>query len=114
MTRNSPLTLSPALADAGVSLRPVTADDRPFLERLYRIVRWDELAATGWPDEAKTAFLGSQFKFQRRGYAMSNPLAELYVVRHAGASIGRLYVDRSGREVELVEWRGRGLERVEI
>ena len=115
MPPNSLLALSPALAEAGVSLRPVAADDRPFLERLYRIVRWDEFAATGWPDAAKAAFLASQFEFQRRGYAMSNPLAELYVVCHGVAPIGRLYVDRSGRDLELVEisllpeWRGQGL-----
>jgi ribosomal protein S18 acetylase RimI-like enzyme len=115
MTPNSPLALPPALAAAGVSLRPVAADDWPFLERLYRIVRWDEFAATGWPDAAKAGFLASQFEFQRRGYAMSNPLAELYVVGHGVAPIGRLYVDRSGRDLELVEIsllperRGQGL-----
>jgi ribosomal protein S18 acetylase RimI-like enzyme len=115
MPPNSSLAVSPALAEAGLTLRPVAADDRPFLERLYRIVRWDEFAATGWPDEAKAAFLASQFEFQRRGYEMSNPLAELYVVCHAATPIGRLYIDRSGRDLELVEisllpeWRGRGL-----
>jgi ribosomal protein S18 acetylase RimI-like enzyme len=115
MTPKTPLPLSPRLAEAGISLRVVTADDRPFLERLYRIVRWDEFAATGWPDAVKAAFLASQFDFQRRGYQMSSPEAELYVVAHLGEPIGRLYVDRSGRDLELVEisllpeWRGRGL-----
>jgi len=110
-----PLALSPTLAEAGVSLRPVTADDRPFLEQLYRSVRWDEFAATGWPDAAKAAFLASQFEFQRRSYEVSNPAAERYVICHGAAPIGRLYVDRSGRDLELVEisllpdWRGRGL-----
>jgi len=109
------LTLPAPLIAAGISLRPITPEDRPFLEQLYRIVRWDEFAATGWPDEAKAAFLASQFDFQRRGYEASNPETELYVVSHGASPIGRLYVDRSGREIELVEisllpdWRGQGL-----
>jgi ribosomal protein S18 acetylase RimI-like enzyme len=46
---------------------------------------------------------------------MSNPDAELYVVWCGDAPIGRLYVDRSGPDLELVEisllpaWRGRGM-----
>ena len=115
MTLIAPLALSATLVEAGISLRPVAADDRPFLEGLYRIVRWDEFAATGWPDAAKAAFLASQFDLQRRGYGMTNPEAELYVVCHGVEPIGRLYIDRSGRDLELVEislladWRGRGL-----
>ena len=104
-----------SLAAAGVSLRPVTEADRPFLEQLYRLVRWDEFAPTGWPDRQKIAFLASQFEFQRRHYANAFPEAELHVIQCGEDPIGRLYVDRTSRTVWLIEisllpeWRGRGV-----
>jgi GNAT superfamily N-acetyltransferase len=109
------LTLSPSLRAAGISLSPVTDFDRPFLQHLYRLVRWDEFAAAAWPDEMKNAFLDSQFELQRRGYESSYPDAEFYLISHGETLIGRLYVDRSGAALDLVEisllpeWRGRGL-----
>jgi GNAT superfamily N-acetyltransferase len=103
------------LAAAGLSLRPVVDADRPFLEHLYRLVRWDEFAPTGWPDATKTAFLAQQFDFQRRQYEQVYPGAEFHVIVHGPDPIGRIYVDRSGRDLGLVEisllpeWRGRGI-----
>jgi GNAT superfamily N-acetyltransferase len=110
-----PLTLSAPLQAAGVSLRRVTSADRPFLQHLYRLVRWDEFAAAAWPDAMKAAFLDSQFELQRRGYEAGHPDGEFYVVRHGETPIGRLYLDRSAPDLELVEisllpeWRGKGL-----
>ena len=104
-----------ALAAQGVSLRPIVAEDRLFLEHLYRSVRWDEFAPTGWSDETKTAFLASQFDFQRRHYEAAFPGADYLIIQHADAPIGRIYVDRGGRALWLVEisllpeWRGKGI-----
>jgi ribosomal protein S18 acetylase RimI-like enzyme len=104
-----------SLAAAGISLRPVVAADRAFLERLYRLVRWDEFAPTGWPDAAKIAFLAQQFEFQRRHYAQAHDGAEYHVIVQGAEPIGRIYVDRTGRDLALIEisllpqWRGRGI-----
>ncbi len=103
------------LAADGLSLRPVADTDRPFLEHLYRLVRWDEFAPTGWPDATKTAFLAQQFDFQRRQYEQVYPGAEFHVIVHGDEPIGRIYVDRTGRDLALIEisllpeWRGRGI-----
>lgn len=78
-------------------------------------MRWDELAPTGWPDEAKSAFLASQFEFQQRHYDNAFPDADFSVVEHEGVAIGRLSVDRASADLHLVEisllpgWRGRGV-----
>ncbi len=104
-----------SLAAAGISLRPIVEADRPFLERLYRLVRWDEFAPTGWPDATRAAFLADQFEFQRRHYAHAYPDAELHLIVHGPEPIGRIYVDRTGRDLMLIEisllpeWRGRGI-----
>ena len=100
---------------AGVSLRRVCDADRPFLERLHRSVRWDEFAATGWPDAAKIAFLASQFDLQQRSYAGAFPGADVWVVECEGGPIGQLRVDRSTPLHHLVDisllpdWRSQGI-----
>jgi GNAT superfamily N-acetyltransferase len=104
-----------ALGAAGLSLRPQVEADFPFLRHLFRTLRWDELAPTLWPDEAKTAFLDQQFRFQHQHYAMAYDGAEFYVIEHRAAPIGRFYVDRTGRDRIVIEitllpdWRGRGI-----
>jgi GNAT superfamily N-acetyltransferase len=103
------------LAPAGLRLRAVTAADRPFLEALFCSVRWDELAPTGWPDDAKIAFLASQFDFQQRHYVDAFPDADYMVIERDGAAIGRIYVDCSAADLHLVEisllpvWRRKGI-----
>jgi GNAT superfamily N-acetyltransferase len=109
------LEAPPALAAAGFRLRPATADDRSFLERLYRLVRWDEFAAVGWSDAARTQFLATQFDYQQRHYANAYDDAEYYVIEHREGPIGRIYVDRTTPELRLLEisllpeWRGHGV-----
>ena len=115
MTVRTPLQAPEALAAVGVWLRRVTPEDRGFLERLYRSVRWDEFAPTGWTDAAKTAFLATQFDFQQRHYRHAFDGAEYYVIDHADGPIGRIYVDRTTPELRLLEIsllperRGQGL-----
>jgi ribosomal protein S18 acetylase RimI-like enzyme len=88
---------------AGISLRRLVAGDRPFLEALYRSVRWDELAPTGWPDQTKIAFLAQQFDLQHRQYQATFAGADFWIVERDGAPVGRFYVDRTGRDLHLVE-----------
>jgi ribosomal protein S18 acetylase RimI-like enzyme len=104
-----------ATLPAGVSLRPAAEADRSFLQRLYRSVRWDELAPTGWPDQAKIEFLAGQFELQQRHYHLAFAGADFDVIEHEGLAIGRLSVDRTTPDLHLVEisltpeWRGRGV-----
>jgi ribosomal protein S18 acetylase RimI-like enzyme len=100
---------------AGVTLRAAVEADRSFLERLFRSARWDELAPTGWPDQAKIDFLASQFDLQQSHYHLAFAGADYDVIEHDGVAIGRLSVDRTGPDLHLVEislapdWRGRGV-----
>jgi GNAT superfamily N-acetyltransferase len=104
-----------ALSAAGIALRPVAETDMPFLRQLYRSTRWEELAPTSWPDEAKIAFLDQQFGFQHHHYKMAYAAAEFYLIERHGDPIGRIYLDRTGRDLSLIEisllpqWRWQGL-----
>jgi ribosomal protein S18 acetylase RimI-like enzyme len=108
--------LRDAVAAAGLSLRPQTADDTAFLRRLYISLRWDELGAVAWEEPAKIAFLEQQFDFQSRHYAEAyRDDADFDIVERGGDGIGRLYVHRSPSDLRIVDigflpqWRNRGL-----
>lgn len=98
----------------GVSLRPATPDDEPFLCAVYVSTRWEELAVTGWPDSQKLAFLESQFLAQQQHYHAHYHDTEYSVILVDDVPAGRLYVARWMDEIRIVdiallpEYRSRG------
>jgi len=100
---------------AGVTFRPITADDRDFLCRLYAGTRVEELARTPWSEEEKTAFLAMQFEAQHDHYQKHYPKATFEVIERGGTPIGRFYLDSRDDEFRLIdiallpEYRGRGI-----
>jgi GNAT superfamily N-acetyltransferase len=98
----------PAQPDAPVrrgiiSVRPETADDLDFSAQLYALTRAAELAAVQWPDEAKAAFCRQQFDAQHAHYQKHYPTAQLLIVLEDGRPIGRLYFERTSKELRLME-----------
>jgi GNAT superfamily N-acetyltransferase len=100
---------------AGVTLRPITEGDLPFLFALYASTREEELAPVGWAAEQLDAFLRQQFAAQHAWYQEHYAGATFDVVEVEGEPAGRLYVARWERELRLVDvalmpaHRGRGL-----
>jgi ribosomal protein S18 acetylase RimI-like enzyme len=107
-----PLRMAPAPA---WSVRPATPQDRPWLLRIYASTREEELAATGWPEEAKAEFLRMQFEAQDRYYRQVYPDASFALVEVSGEPAGRLYVSHAPEEIRVIDiallppFRGRGL-----
>jgi len=103
------------LTEQGITLRPRRDDDGVFLRDLYIAMRWRELAQTGWPDETKAAFLMQQFDLQTRHYDAHYPGAAWTIIEQDGKPIGRLYLQRSGNDLRLIDivlleaCRGQGL-----
>jgi ribosomal protein S18 acetylase RimI-like enzyme len=88
----------------------------PFLLRLYRSTREDELAMIGdWTDEQKDWFILMQFNGQHTWYQEHYVGASFDLVLVDGVPAGRLYVHRREKEIRLVdisflpEFRNRGL-----
>ena len=107
--------LPAALRAQGYALRPETEDDIPFLMQLYASTRADELASIPWSAEQKQAFLASQFQAQRRHFRTQFTDCAFNILAHAGAPIGRLYLDVRPARLHIIdiallpEWRGQGL-----
>ncbi len=91
------------LAERGYALRSERGGDRDFLETLYIAVRWPELEATGWEEEAKLAFLRDQFALQDRHYAEHYTDAEFLILEKQGLLLGRLYLFRGGSDIRIVD-----------
>ncbi|QNQ10179.1 GNAT family N-acetyltransferase [Sphingomonas alpina] len=85
------------------TLRPETAEDEPFLRRLYVAIRWAEVEAMGIPDEARRPFLEQQFSMQRSHYQTHYHDAEFSVIEADGAPVGRLYLFRGTRDHRIVD-----------
>ena len=90
-------------AAAGLTFRPITDDDLPFLAQLYASTRAEELAITAWSDEQKGAFLQSQFEAQHAHYQKFYAGGDFLLIVFAGESIGRLYVARWTNEHRIVD-----------
>lgn len=86
----------PAAARLGISCRPMTDDDLPFVAELYASTRHEELAASGWPQEMIASFLASQHQAQHHHYRLHFPDAQWLILEQAGKPVGRLYL----RQVE--------------
>jgi ribosomal protein S18 acetylase RimI-like enzyme len=87
----------------GLGLRARIASDGEFLALLYASTRDEELKQTGWSESQKRAFCRSQFEAQAAHYDTHHASASFDVIERAGVPIGRLYVDRSGDEICIVE-----------
>lgn len=99
---------------AGLRLRPMVEDDRPFLLQVYASTRSDELALTAWSEPQKADFIAFQFHAQHTHYAHHYHDAEFLVIEREGRAAGRLYLHR-GQDLRIVdisllpEARGQGI-----
>ena len=102
-------------ADAGLTFRPTTDADLPFLAAVYASTRADELAMTSWSDAEKSAFLDMQFRAQHLHYLRHHSDADRLVTMRAGEEIGRLYLERTPHQHSIIDitflpqHRGQGL-----
>ena len=94
-----------------LNLRPATPDDEPFLLEVYASTRIDELAALGWNDDQKQAFIKMQFLARERSY----PRVDDRIILLDGRAVGRMLVDRNEAEILLrdiallAEYRNTGI-----
>ena len=97
-----------------VTVRPATPDDEAFLFQLFATTR-PELSLLNLEESQKLALIKMQFDAQRQQYDACYPQAEGGIILSGGQAVGRLLVDRSEREIILIdiallpEHRNRGI-----
>lgn len=100
---------------ASYTLRPVAGPDEDFLFALYASTRAAEFAPFGWPEAQLHAILRMQFNAQQRAYGAQYSAAGHQIVLLDDVPVGRIWVERSGDEILLVDiallpsTRGRGI-----
>lgn len=113
----APLPPRPRAVALNIDYRNVSADDFPFLLKLYRSTREPELAQTPWTETEKQAFIAMQFEAQHRHYQTHYPDALWLIIEKQGQAIGRLYLERWNSEHRIIdialspEHRAKGLGR---
>jgi ribosomal protein S18 acetylase RimI-like enzyme len=91
--------------------------DAAFLLRVYASTREGEMRAVAWSDADKAAFVDLQFRAQKKHYEEHYPSAAYLVIEVDGIAAGRLYVDRTASDINVLdiallpEYRGRGVGR---
>jgi ribosomal protein S18 acetylase RimI-like enzyme len=86
-----------------VTLRPVRADEEPFLYEVFASTRAEEMALTGWTAAQQDAFLRMQFRAQQKHYQAEFPHAEHSIILLDDRAIGRLFISRNPRAIDLVD-----------
>lgn len=101
---------------ASLELRPIAPEDHDVLAEIYASTRRDELAPIiDWTPDQKEGFLRHQFELQHRFYQEHFKQTAFDLLLRDGRVLGRLYVDRRGDEIRIVdiallpEFRGQGL-----
>src|ERR1044072_1716783 len=89
--------------ESSVTLRPATPEDQKFLFDLYASTREEELNLWGWDDTQKQMFLELQFRAKHTQYGHSYPQADDSIVLFNGKPVGRMLVDRKGRDFTFLD-----------
>ena len=85
----------------GVSVRPATVNDQPFLEQLYRSARPDLQTIDGDPELIETV-MAQQMEVMEQGAGMNYPNAMYFIIEKTQHDIGALGVDFGPNEVRVV------------
>jgi ribosomal protein S18 acetylase RimI-like enzyme len=98
----------------GISLRPITDADLPFLYEVYASTRAHEMTLVNWSDAQKEAFVRMQFEAQHAHYREHFVGATFEIIVKDRVQIGRLYLLRETPAVRIIditllpEHRGKG------
>lgn len=98
----------------GLSVRPATGKDTPFLESLYQSTR-DDLLCLDMGRDQKDELMEMQFRAQTQGYGDSYPNAMYFIIEKHHENIGKATLDFGHNEVRLIDLaliataRGKGL-----
>lgn len=102
---------------AGVSLRPQTEADLPFVEELVIAVREDEPGFRHLLPDERVRLLKEQHQLQWSHYRKVFPAAHFLLILADGQPVGRFYLDHAADHLRVIElsilpdYQGHGIGR---
>jgi len=97
-----------------ISYRIITENDFPFLRKLYRSTREEELSLSSMTEEEKQKFIEFQFNAQHTYYKSAYSGAEMKIILLNNSPAGRLYLWRTENQIRIMDisllpkYRGQG------
>ncbi|WP_185843481.1 GNAT family N-acetyltransferase [Pseudoalteromonas luteoviolacea] len=86
----------------GLHIRPSTASDKPFIEKLHREVRQDLQCIDGEQDFIES-IVDMQLKAQTQGYGAQYPNAMYFIIEKHNEPIGKATLDFGHNEIRLID-----------
>jgi len=86
-----------------IRLKSITAEDIDFLRQVYASSRTEEMQLTGWDATQISEFISMQFNAQHQHYIKYYPNAKMDVIYVDARPAGRLYVERTSKEIRLMD-----------
>jgi ribosomal protein S18 acetylase RimI-like enzyme len=86
-----------------ITFRAIGPEDESFLYDVYASTRLEELAALGWSEAQREAFLRTQFRAQHQSYMAQFPAADFAIILWHERPIGRLYIERRADEIRGID-----------
>lgn len=102
-TKQCLIDMKANIANPNITCCPATPEDKAFLFELYVSSREREMALVNWDDAQKEAFLKMQFIAQLTHYLDYYPEAEHDIILLNEQPIGRIYVERRPKEIQLMD-----------
>ncbi|MDP3180584.1 MAG: GNAT family N-acetyltransferase [Bacteroidota bacterium] len=86
-----------------ISYRKVSEEDFPFLKKVYRSTREEELSQAKMSAEDKSRFIEFQFNAQHAHYSQAYKDAEFDLILLDGEPAGRLYLWRTETQIRIMD-----------
>jgi ribosomal protein S18 acetylase RimI-like enzyme len=103
VTAETPLSALLSSTCPQICLREERDADLDFLQSLYASVRAQELAPVAWSEAEKNLFTNTQLALQRKHYREHYAGAEFLIVEAGGVAVGRIYLCRLARVIEIMD-----------
>jgi ribosomal protein S18 acetylase RimI-like enzyme len=86
-----------------ITYRKIEDPDLPFLQKVYKSTREEELQLTDWSDEQKQQFTDQQFEAQHSYYQQVYKDASFGIIFSDNKPAGRLYLWESEKQIRIVD-----------
>ncbi len=86
-----------------ITYRKIEDSDLPFLRKVYKSTREEELQLTDWSDEQKQQFTDQQFEAQHSYYQQVYKDASFGIIFSDNIPAGRLYLWESEKQIRIVD-----------